>query len=163
MARDDTKTRLARAATLLEAVRDLQAKMNEEIEELTRAIHGGIMMADQVQDFEATFAALWSGRYGGAYAWQYTKDRPQIKRLIKLLGLEELKGRAGAYLRESDPFYGKARHAFNLFVASVNRLTVPMAVDDLTLEAPPVADCLHVPRCVSDQEHTKRRMAEVRS
>ena len=151
-----------RARVLVEQLRALQAQTYEVTEEVLKILAGDVAMGDQLKEFEAHFSVLWEGRYGSAFAWQYTKDRPHTKRLIKLLGLDELKVRARVYLRDEDPFYTKCRHGFGLFVTNVNRFAAPPHVADLELAAPPVADCAHQPACRSDQEHTKRTMTDLR-
>ncbi len=165
---DDTakvlKTRLDRAAKLLETLRELQAKTFEVTEELKKVIAGEDALGDVLKRVEAAFAAEYHQRYSRHYGWQYAKDRPQWKRLLKLAGEEDVRARIVAYFHEPDPYTQNARHPFGLFVSRFNQL-VPHVEDpgELTLDAPTVADCRHVPPCRTDQDHTKRKLDDLRA
>jgi len=78
-----------------------------------------------------------------------------MKRLLKMLEVEEIEGRMWRYLQNNDPFFAKNRHTFGLFVASVNQFA--QAASDVEV---PVG-CFHVPPCKDDVEHTRRRQRDV--
>ena len=159
MEKADLEKRLARAARLVEVIEELHEKLAEAHAELTHIVAGEAPMGDLIKAFETAYDAVWSARYPGHYTWSYAKDRAQIKRLIRRIGFEDLHARAAVYLADHDPFYVKARHPFNLFVAGINRF-VPEANAPM---AAPVIDCQHTPLCQSDQEHTQKRLREVRA
>lgn len=150
---------------LLEVTADLHGKLGDTLNEIDELLGGGAGIAASMKQLEAAFDGAWSARYasghGGRYVWSYKKDKPQIKRLLKLLGLEEACRRAVAYLQTEDPFIVRARHPFGLFVSTINSYTA--AADGRGYDAAPPTGCLHAPPCRSDQEHTKRLMAEARS
>lgn len=159
----DVAKRLTLAKSLVERLRQLQAQTDEVVEELTKIMAGDVAIGDQLmKDFESHFSMLWQNVYVSTFVWQYARDRPHTKRLLKLLGVEELKSRACNYLRDPDPFYAKARHPFGLFITNINRFATQSNTTDFELAAPPVADCAHHPRCRSDQEHTTRQLADLR-
>lgn len=153
---------------LLDALDEVHRQQRALIDELRRTIGGGVPMGQLLKQSEKRFADLWSGRYPGEYVWSWAKDRPQMKRLITKLGLEELDRRMVNYLRSSDDFFKARRHPFGLFVSTINQHAAKGVepADDLTLaggdENGAVADCKHAPPCKSDTEHTRRRNAEMR-
>lgn len=157
---------VAKLVKVLGVGRELHGKLGEILDELDALLGGKPGIAAALKEFEGIYDALWCERYAkgehGRYVWRYVQDRPHTKRLLKTLGLEELSRRADVYLRSNDPFYLKARHPFGLFVSSINSHAAPSSTPDLELSAPP-ADCRHVPLCASDQEHTRRRSAEMRA
>ena len=133
------------------------------IEEIVDLLGGGAGMAALLKDFEHAFTDVWSTRYRGqTYLWRYVKDRPQIKRLLKTLGLNELTLRAARYIANEDPFLIRERHPFGLFVSGINRYAAESLGQVFDL-ASPVFGCTHTPRCASDVEHTKKRSAEMRA
>lgn len=152
-----------RVRTLIGAWRVEHDRQTGILEELETLLTGGVGIAEKLKDAEGAYVELYSARYRSAYVWSYAKDRPQMKRLIKLLGLEELKARMGRYLQNSDTFFTSRRHPFGLFVHSIVQFAGEAAtVGDLELSAP-VADCKHAPACRTDQEHTRKRSAEMRA
>jgi hypothetical protein len=87
-----------------------------------------------------------------------------MKRLVRMIGVDELKARFVRYVKNDDPFYVKARHPFGLFVSSVNTHAAQgQAAEDLELSAAAPADCRHSPPCRSDVEHTRRRQQDLRA
>ncbi len=146
---------------LHEALLEQHAKTHDLLREVGQILSGQPGIGQILKRLETTFSSLWQVRHGSPYAWHYVKDRAQMKRLIKLLGADELEARMTAYLRDGSPYVVDARHPFAIFVASVNRYP-GRAAADLTLDAPAI-DCQHRPPCQSDQEHTHRRNAELRA
>ncbi len=160
---DDAKDRLVKIAKLVGALRELQAKQYEVTEEIDRLLNGAAGIGTLLKRVEHTFEDAWATRYHGKYAWAFVKDVPQLKRLLKLLGAEEVERRIGRYIGSEDQFFVRARHSFGIFVHSVNQFADETgAPADLDLDAPVVADCHHDPMCRSDQEHTRRKMQDVR-
>lgn len=142
---------------LLEKLREVQAQEFELVEEMQRLLGGEPGIGPTLKDLEQHYSTLWQARYGTPYAFTYKKDVPALKRLIKLLGVDELKKRMERYQRSSDQFYTRAAHSFGLFVATINQHTR----DDAPTAAAP-ADCQHSPRCKSDAEHTLARRTDLR-
>jgi hypothetical protein len=170
MAKDEAAARLAKLAQLIELGRDLHDKLGAVLEEANEIAGGGNGIAAAVKDAEETFDRLWCERYAagelGRYVWTYSKDKPNLKRLVRTLGLPEVKARMFRFMLNEEPFITRNRHTFALFVSGINAYAeagVPAPGSDFALEAPTVADCKHTPRCQSDQEHTALRLAELRS
>lgn len=111
---------LAELARLLADLRVQHEKTGELIEEVASILGGTQPSGELLKLAETHYQQCWSSRYPGTYVWSYVKDRPQMKRLVKALGLPELQHRMTNYLRNDDPFYGKTRHGFGMFVASIN-------------------------------------------
>jgi len=163
---DSDKATVAKVRKLLEVQKDLVDKLGAVTTEIFDLLAGGAGTAATLKDLATAFDELWCIRYAhgqtGRYVWTHVKDMPQMKRLIRTLGADELKARFARYIQNGDDFFTSRRHPFGLFVATVNQHAAPgsaATADDLTLEAP-VGDCKHTPPCQSDQEHTKRRRAE---
>jgi hypothetical protein len=161
MADADKKT-LEKLRKLHTALRDLQVKADDITEEIGKLLNGEEGIGEKLKGLERDLSEIWAARYGSAYVWQYVRDRPAMKRLLKNLHDDQIVGRWATYLKDNDPFYVKSRHGFGLFASQVNRFTSPDTPQELELlEAP--ADCKHIPRCLSDQDHTRRRAQENRS
>lgn len=149
---------VAKIAKLVEAWRVTVDQQTELIVELDNLLNGRVGIGDKLKQFEQAWQAAWSTRYPGRYLFTYVKDRPQEKRLLKVFSMQELQARMIAYVKNSDPFYVKARHAFGVFVASINSHAVETTdLDDLGAIA-----CQHTPRCKSDVEHTQVKARELR-
>jgi hypothetical protein len=152
----------ARLTKLLEALKEQHGKTGALIDEINEVLGGGVGMAAKIREFDIAWTMLWQGRYHSPYQFNRTKDMPHVKRLIKAMGVEELVRRATNYLRNDDPFYTRARHAFGVFVASVNtHVGEPAPTQDFELAAP--TGCKHTPPCASDAAHTSRKSAEMRA
>jgi len=149
-------------AKLVASLREHQAKCYEITEEIDHLLGGGVGVGELLRRLELHWGQVWCGRYqlggtlmkGGGYVWNYAKDRPQMKRLLRMLEVEEIERRMNRYLQNNDAFFTKGRHSFGMFVATVNQHAAPADA----LEAPP--GCLHHPPCRDDVEHTKRRQRE---
>ena len=150
---------------LFTALREIREKETLILEEIDNVLGGGVGVGELLKRLERHYSELWTVRYRSPYTWRYPVDRPNLKRLIKLLGVEEIERRMIVYVKDGDPYLVKARHPFGLFVSNVNTYAAA-PVDDFTLAggaAPTVADCKHAPACRDDQEHTRRKMAELRA
>jgi hypothetical protein len=160
---DAEKKTLEKLKRLYDTLRELQAKSSDVTEEIGRLLNGEAGIGDGLKGLEQALSATWAARHKTPYIWQYVKDRPNLKRLWKLLGgPAPITARWLNYVRDDDPYLVKARHPFALFVANVNRYADSGESSELELvEAP--ADCRHTPPCHSDQEHTRKRSAELRA
>lgn len=159
---DSEKQTIEKLKSLVFELRELQTKEAALTDEIDALLGGGAGIGALMKRLEETFGALWRARYGVPYMWTYTKDRPQLKRLLRALAVDEIEARMGTYLKSGEAYYGAARHNFSLFVATINNHQGLAAPAELTLSAPPVG-CRHTPPCKDDQEHTKRNTAEVRA
>lgn len=150
---------------LYETLRETQAKSYAIVDELGALLHGGAGIGEKLKRCEAAWERAWESRYpNGRYVWMFTKDRPQMKRLLGSLDEADLEQRMIAYVRDDDPYLVRARHSFGLFVSQVNRYATAghaSTQDDLLFEPP--ADCRHTPRCKSEQDHTRQRAADLRA
>lgn len=117
------------------------------------------------------FDAAWCVRYapGGKnqYRWNFVHDTPQLKKLLKQFGVEELELRMIAYVKDGEAFYAKERHPFSLFVRNINRF-IGEGRDAAEIELSTglelcIREGKHQPPCKSDQEHTKKRAQEMRT
>ena len=168
MTKPDDSSRVGRMAKLIQSCRTQHEKIGELLEELDDLAGGGAGIGPKIKHLEDQFDRLWGARYAqgatGQYIWRYLQDRPQMKKLIRVLGVEETNRRMETYLRASEPFFVNGRHSFGIFVASINSLATrqPVTLADLDLEPGPVG-CQHTPRCADDVAHTKRKVAESRS
>lgn len=158
-----TRAQLEKVKKLLAALRQVREQEQAIVDELDTILGGGVSIGELMVQGRKAWEAAYATRYkGGGYLWQMQRDMPNMKRLVKTLGIEELAARFGRFIRKDDDFYIRNRHAFGVFVSSVNEHAAASAgpIDDLELEPP--ADCKHSPPCKSDQEHTAKRMRELR-
>jgi hypothetical protein len=157
---DDTKT-LKRITKLFEALEELATKDAEIRAEIMKLLRGEPAMGDLVKAAMLHFGASWKIRYRSEYAWRFAIDTPHLKRLIKLLGPEELHARMTAYMVNNEDYFKRARHSFGVFVSTVNQHAGQGAdaSEELELASAP-ADCRHKPPCRSDVEHTRRMMED---
>jgi hypothetical protein len=153
------KGTLAKVGRLCEALAELQSRQREIVDELARLATGAPGIGDQLKELESTFSNRWESRYRAPYLFNYTKDRPQWKRLIKILdgNLEAIRERIWIYIENTEPYFVASRHSFGLFVATFNQHAP--AAERPVLQA---LNCKHSPMCGSDAEHTQRRMQEIR-
>ena len=175
MAKDDEAAATAKQARLTKLIalgRELHEKLGAVLEEADEMNAGGYGMAAQLKAFQKEFDRLWGTRYAageaGRYVWRFAADVPNQKRLIKTLGLQELITRAVRYINTEEPFLVKNRHPFGLFASGINSYAAQAgAPADFALERPASEDCRregkHVPPCGSDQEHTRRKMADMKA
>jgi hypothetical protein len=119
------KQRLAKVAKLAGVAKDLHEKMGAVLEEIDELLAGGAGIGAKLKALEAAFDEAWCARYAPGqrdrYVWVYKQDVPQLKRLIKMLGVEETSARAVRYIMSEDPFFVRGRHGFGLFVRSINQ------------------------------------------
>lgn len=146
---DEEKALRATLVKLVAELRAVQARSYELTEEIDRLLGGGAGVAALLKDVETAFAKAWAWRYANGsdvpYIWTPTRDKPQIKRLLRSLTVEELERRIWVYIKSEEPFYVNARHNFGLFVASINshadRTAAPVDPDRYSWRCP------HDPHC----------------
>lgn len=159
---------VAKAVKLLELAYQKFTEGDELLAEARALLEGQPGIGEKLKALERAFDAAWCARYApgqsGRYVWQYVKDRPQMKRLLKSLSVEALEERMLNYIRDEDAFYLKARHSFGLFVSSINRWAPAGDAPDLELQDPGARPygCVHRPACQSDAAHTARLNRELR-
>jgi frataxin-like iron-binding protein CyaY len=157
---DAEKATLKKIAALVEKQRELQAQIYELTEEMLRLLSGDPGIGVKLKQLEEAWRDIWAARYQGNYVFQYVKDRPGLKRLLKAASVDEIALRMARYIRSNDQFFIDRRHMLSLFVSTFNQHTAPGSdTFDLAQEAP--SDCRHDPPCRSDSEHTKRRRQEL--
>lgn len=162
-ARDDAALK-KKLQPLIELQRDLEEKLMAVTTEIDEILGGGAGIGAKLKQVEAAWKAVWSARYQGEYVFDYAKDRAQIKRLLTKAHFtpEDLTERMGEYIKDGDPFYVSKKHPFAIFVSTVNRWArVNGHAPDF--DSPSAVGCHHQPPCQSDQEHTRRRQAELRA
>jgi len=154
---------VAKVAKLLELAREYAGKLEELHAEIDALLGGAAGIGVAMKALEHTFDGAWGVRYAGGqtgrYVWRPTTDKPHVKRLIKLLGLAEVQRRVWVYLRNEDPFYVRARHPWLVFVGSINSHAEAGGASEVV----PVTGCKHDPACKSDQQHTKKKLKELRT
>lgn len=134
---DEAKATLGKLKTLQAKLLEVQEQERAIVEEMGNLLAGGPGIGEILKRLESHFSECWKVRYRGAYAFNFAKDVPQLKRLIRLVGVEELERRMLRYLKNDEAFFLKARHSFGAFVSSVNQHTDPdqtrPAIGDLDL------------------------------
>jgi hypothetical protein len=162
---DTDKALIAQLTKLIALQKDYLEKLNALSEEIDTLLGGGAGTAANLKILEKAFDEQWCLRYApgrrGCYVWQFSRDVPHLKRLLRKLPIPEITARMMRYIGNDDPFYVKARHPFGLFVSSINsHAGEALAPESFDLEPP--ADCKHSPVCKSDQEHTRKVLQEAR-
>jgi hypothetical protein len=146
-----------------------QRKLGEEMlaiaDDLEALINGEDTTGQQVNKLMGAWSSRWQVRYKRAYVFTArAKAAAGFKRLLKGMDADDIETRMVQYLQSTDSFYATSRHSLDLFFTSVNKFPGnDKAIDDAEFLTAPVADCSHAPRCKSDQEHTRRRAAEMRA
>jgi hypothetical protein len=169
MADRATDVDVQKVRKLLEAGRELHGKLGAVLEEIDELTGGGVGIAEKLKAIERAFDAGWCQRYAqgqsGRYVWRYATDRPNSKRLIRALGLEEVIARIPRFIANDDPFLTRSRHPFGLFVSGINQYAPEgSAIVDFEMDGgAPAVDCRHSPRCKSDHACTQKKRAELRA
>ena len=155
------KAKTETLAKLLGVAKDLHDHMGDVLAEMDEILGGGVGIGAKLRQVEVAWQTAWSSRYHSEYVFQFAKDRPQWKRLLKTFRPEELQLRMLGYIQDDDAFYVQRRHPLGLFWQAVNKYA---PVDGHAFDlVPTVADCRHTPRCASDQQHTTRKIQEMRA
>lgn len=148
---------------LLEAAKEKHTQIGALLDEVDALLGGKAGVGSEMKQLETAYDAFWCERYApgshGQYVWNHKRDKPQMKRLIKLLGIAEVIERASRFLGNDENFYLRTRHNFGVFVQSINS----HAGESKGSRVDPVPGCMHVPACTSDQQHTKRRNQDMRA
>lgn len=152
---------VAAAQKMLALLKTRHEENTALIDELERLLGGGPGIGEILKELYAYWIELWSQQHSGAYVFTFEKDAPQMKRLFRQLGLEELKARIFNYIKDNSDYVRNAKHPFSLFVATSNRYASAPQTEGVLGFAP--VGCRHKPTCRTDQEHTKRVQQEVRS
>jgi hypothetical protein len=143
----DEKPKLVK---LLGVLRELREKEQAVLDEIDVLIGGGVGIGEKLKQCYRAFAEAWGLVYpGAAYVWNYAKDAPQMKRLLKTLSAEEIGARAASYAASREEFITRAKHSFPMFVATINQHASVRAPEaELDLEA--------------DAAETQRKRREIR-
>ena len=155
---------------LLERAFELAESQQAVLQEMRAIIGGELGIGAKLRLVYDGFSNAWRERYSrtvtdpkkGGYVWNYAKEGPAAKRLLQKLEPEEIVARAARYIRSADAFYLESRHSFLTFASQINRFAPATTSETFDLDGG-VADCRHLPPCRSDQEHTRKRAAEMRS
>ena len=146
-----------RTASLVAELHRLLERQLEQIAELEKILSDEPTTTSQTPTLFAAWGHKWAAAHEGEkYVFAQGRDGAAFKRLLKALPLEEIIGRMEAFLADTDPWLVQRRHPLGVFLKNINSIGP-------THQAPaPVIGCSHVPRCTSEAEHTKKRLAEVR-
>jgi molybdopterin converting factor small subunit len=144
--------------------RELEAltKRNVEVIEELRAL-----LAEEPSEtqYANRLLAYFCEQYEKRHAKKYVvangaKAVQQLRRLLKQIPPREIAGRMQRFLVSKDPFYVDAKHDLHVFIAAVNKFSsAPLLPEG----AAPARGCKHEPPCVTDEQHTKRSIAEAKS
>lgn len=150
---------IATLKSLTAKLREVQAQEYELTEEIQRILGGEPGLSSKLKQLESHFDRLWCERYAkgqhGRYVWAYVRDRPQLKRMLKSLEVEDIEQRMVNYLRNEDAYYLRSRHSFGIFVATINSHADPA-------ERPASCQGGHTPACGSRSECTRRTLNDGR-
>lgn len=148
------------------------ARMRKSAEELLvqandleALLHGEDTTGQQIRQLFIAWNAHWHNRHQRPYAFtERAKNSAAFKKLLATMTVQDITARMGQYLASRDPFSATAGYPIGLFLTSINKFPGAMAsVDDAKFLTAPVSDCQHVPTCLSDQAHTKKRAQEMRA
>lgn len=118
---DEAKATLGKLTKLHEKWFELAEQMAAINDEIKNLLAGGPGIGEILKRLQRHYSECWAVRYRGDYLFEFKKDVPNLKRLIKNLGVEEVELRMLRYLRNEDPYFMKGRHSFGLFVATINQ------------------------------------------
>lgn len=138
------------------------AKLHEQIVALKRRAEGVNPVRDALAFYDATWMARYTAPLDVHYEFNRTVDPATMKRWMKHLDLEALKGRITRYFADNDEFLVRHKHPFNFFIKNFNVYSTSAVPSSRSSAPQEVADCAHVPRCGSDVQHTTRRMDDLR-
>lgn len=148
-------------------MRKVSADAAAVADDLEALLDGADTTGQLVNRLMKAWGAAWSIRNGGR-TYVFTARAANAGALKRLLAAgmkaEDIEARMEQYCASRDPFYVTARHAFEVFVKSINKFTgTAEARDDEQFLEAPVRECSHTPRCGSEQEHTRKRAQEMRA
>lgn len=160
------KAAMDRMRKLLEVYIEVDEKRAAIVHEMLNVMDGKPTVAARLKAFIAAWQRIRAPRYREPYVINAKIDIPQIKRLLTHFTDEQLEIRILNYLRDSDPFYARAKHPISLFSSKINEMGPPPAEDvDFDLESeepsrPP--GCLCTPACRDMASHTHKKVRELR-
>ena len=164
MATDPAEKRLKAVTPLLVKLREQLAGVYQTMDEVLQTVGGEASFHDVMKTLSKHFETVWSARYGHSqYAWQYAKDRPQMKRLLRLMNAEEVQARMTRYLQNNDAFFTKNRHTFGLFVSTINQHAEEQHTAEFEVSDTRPMGCRHEPACRDDVAHTRKAQDERRA
>lgn len=134
---------------MLRETREAVARAHDHLLAMEQLLEG----SDPVREVCDFWQQHWGAKYRSDYLWSYAKDKAQIKRLLKNMGLADLKARIVAYLSSEEDFPVRHKHPFGVFVSTINSYGGKIK--------PRPFGCRHDPPCADDVEHTRRRQAAV--
>lgn len=163
LAEKTAQAKLRSITPLLERFREQLAAAHDTLEDIRHLLSSDVSIADEMKRLQKVFCDLWAIRYGSVYAWQYVRESPSLKRLLKGLGAADLEARMQKYMRNSDLFFTKNRHTFGIFVTTINQHAVesPKGAFPFAFEDRPVG-CRHEPFCADAAACTQLRQRELR-
>lgn len=156
----DEERKIKQLVARVDAAMNFNAKMHDELLAIKRALEGSNPTGEIFQHFSES----WERRYRAKYVFNGAVDGNHIKRLLKVFDVPTLKARISRYIADDDTFPVKNKHAFNVFIGRVNSYATPASTDAVgfDLDATPVIGCMHMPKCRTDAEHTRKKMGELR-
>jgi hypothetical protein len=107
----------------------------------------------------------WQAKYSFQYGikYEFSKvDTGNLKRLALKYGAADMQARIDRYLADADDFLIRQRHPLSIFLTRINTYAPQTSTAAFDMAAIPV-DCRHSPRCRTDQEHTRKKTAELRA
>ena len=137
------KARLERIGKLLVQLAELQATAASITEELLQLAEGVETTSAKANRAARFFDSTWCSRYAPGtevgYSWTRPRDFQNMRRLVKLLGVDEVQDRIFTFIKSDDAFYTRPgnRHAFGLFVAGINGFASPQRSGALSAWACP--------------------------
>lgn len=146
----------AKLLRLLDVAQELEEKLVAVRAEMRALITGEDGIGVKLKHLCRHYSETWETRYGTPYVFAFTKDMPQWKRLLRSMSVEELEARVVSFIRSDDKFYIQTRHAFGVFVKSINSLAGLPARG-----ATAVVGCGHEPTCADGAACTARKYSEL--
>lgn len=146
----------AKLLRLLDVAQELEEKLAAVRVEMRALVTGDDGIGDKLKRLCRHYSDTWETRYGTPYVFAFAKDMPQWKRLLRSMSVEELEARVVSFIRSDDRFYIQTRHAFGVFVKSINSLAGWPARGAAAL-----VGCGHEPTCVDGATCTARKHREL--
>lgn len=153
--------RIKQAVAALDVVLQTIERLRDQVNTIRQKLEEQNPVKDALTHFDQHWIAAYTRGASPVQHYQFNglKDATAVKRLLKTMDATTLLARITNYFRDRDDFLVRQRHPFGLFIARVNAYASTAAQPDAA--APP--DCTHVPRCISDTMHTRRRANDLRN
>lgn len=148
----DPRATILRLLDLKHELHEKQLAIDAEIRALITGEDG---IGVKLKRLGRHYSETWETRYGTPYVFAFAKDTPQWKRLLRSMSVEELEARVVSFIRSDDKFYLQTRHAFGVFVKSINSLA------GLPARGATVVGCGHEPACADGAACTARKYQEL--